>query len=128
MVAHFFEPLVITISGVLWIFDNGQSVLHANLVAESGNDFPGTIEVTKLACAVQRCRAPYDMIVNVCTVLMGANYKGVPALEKVRSKLTAGSVRFLRCDFAGRKGLTNLIGNDVVGFILSGEDRVLSFG
>ena len=54
------------------------------------------------------------MIVNMGFVDMGADDIGVIALGEALGQLTAQTVRVLRCDLAGDKGLSQVIGNHII--------------
>ena len=54
------------------------------------------------------------MIVNVRFVDMGADDIGVIALGEALGQLAAQTVRFLRCDLTGDKGLPQMIGNCII--------------
>ena len=54
------------------------------------------------------------MIVNMGFVDMGADDIGVIAFGEALSQLTAQTVRVLRCDLAGDKGLPQMVGNHII--------------
>ena len=54
------------------------------------------------------------MIVNVSFVDMGADNVGVIAFGEALGQLTAQTVRVLRCDLGGDKGLPQMVGNHIV--------------
>ena len=54
------------------------------------------------------------MIVNMGFVDMGADDIGVIALGEALGQLTAQTVRVLRCDLAGDKGLPQMVGNHII--------------
>ena len=67
------------------------------------------------------------MIVNMGFVDMSANDESVFSFEKTRSEVIANLICFLRCYFAGFEGLTNLVSDNIVLFLLAGEVSVLPF-
>lgn len=54
------------------------------------------------------------MIVNVGFVDMGADNVSVIALGEALGQLTAQTVRFLRCDLAGDKGMPQMVGDHII--------------
>ena len=56
------QPLVVTFAVGLWVFDNGQSVLNANGVAQSTDGFCAAPKVAKLPVTLQVDRTPNDMV------------------------------------------------------------------
>ena len=54
------------------------------------------------------------MIVNMGFVNMGADNVGVIAFGEALGQLTAQTVRVLRCDLAGDKGLPQMVGNHII--------------
>ena len=54
------------------------------------------------------------MIVNVSFVDMGADNVGVIAFGEALGQLTAQTVRFLRCDLSGNKGLPQMVGDHII--------------
>ena len=56
----------------------------------------------------------YNMIVDVVLVYVGTDHKGVIALRQFHSKLAPNLISKLRYDFAGLKGLPEMIGNHVI--------------
>ena len=54
------------------------------------------------------------MIVNMGFVDMGADDIGVIALGEALGQLTAQTVRFLRCDLSGNKGLPQMVGDHII--------------
>ena len=78
---------------------------HGSAAAPKVSEFPGLAECGGV---------PNHMIVNVGFVDMGADDIGVIALGEALGQLTAQTVRFLRCDLAGDKGLPQMVGNHIV--------------
>ena len=62
-------------------------------------------KISEFSGLAERGRAPDHMIVNMGFVDMGADNVGVIALGEPLGQLTAQTVRVLRCDLAGDKGL-----------------------
>ena len=54
------------------------------------------------------------MIVNVSFVDMGADNVGVIAFGEALGQLTAQTVRVLRCDLSGNKGLPQMVGDHII--------------
>mgnify|MGYP000455965320 CR=1 FL=1 len=54
------------------------------------------------------------MIVNMGFVDMGADDIGVIALGEALGQLTAQTVRVLRCDLSGNKGLPQMVGDHII--------------
>lgn len=54
------------------------------------------------------------MIVNMDFVDMGADDIGVIALGEALGQLTAQTVRVLRCDLSGNKGLPQMVGDHII--------------
>ena len=69
------------------------------------------------------------MIMNVVFVDMGADDESMASFGKAFGKFTTNAVRFLRRNFAGNKGLTEMIGDHVVRAARpAGECSILTFG
>lgn len=68
------------------------------------------------------------MIMDMALVRVGADDKGVIALQKALGKFITNSVRFLRRDFAGAEGLSHLIGDNVAVLPAPGQLKILVLG
>ena len=108
------QPLAVALSVGLGILHDGQTVFHADGVAEPPNGAGAVPEVTELPAAVQIYSAPNDMIVDVSFVIVGADDKGVVSLGKAPGKLHPQAVGLLRGDLARLEGLPHLIGQHIV--------------
>ena len=123
------QPFIVGLATALGILYNGLSVFDADGVIEPPHRPPRTEEVPEFSGAVQSGRVPDDMIMNMGFVDMGANDKGVIALGKSASQLTAQAVGLLRGDLAGDKGLPYLVGDHIIGPALSASlGEVLPLG
>ena len=69
----------------------------------------------------------HNVVVNVMTVDVGTDYKSMLAFEKSLGEFVADAVGFLGGYFAGLEGLADLIGDDIVLLLASGEHLVLAF-
>ena len=67
------------------------------------------------------------MVMNMMTVDMGANDESVLAFEKPLGEFVADAIGFLGGYFVGLEGLADLICNDIVLLLASGEHLILAF-
>ena len=91
-----------------------RSVLDADGITQTANSAGATPEIAKLTVTLQRGRVPYNMIVDVRLVDVGADDESVLAFGKAPGQLHAQPVGFFRCDLARHKGLPQVIGNHVI--------------
>ena len=103
------QPLVIALSMGLWIFDNGQSILHTQGIAQSPDGLCAAPKVAEFSVVVQVDRTPNNVIMDMGFVDMGADNESVFALGEPLGKFHAQPVCLLRCDLAGAEGLTDVI-------------------
>ena len=69
------------------------------------------------------------MIMNVVFVDVGADDESVVSVRKPFGKLTADAVCFLRRNFAGDKGLSEMVGDYIIRAACpAGECSILPFG
>ena len=108
------QPLVVTFAVGLWVFDNGQSVLNANGVAQSTDGFCTAPEIAELPVTVQVDRTPNDMIMDMGLINVGANDKGVFALGEPLGKFHAQPVGFLRRDLPRAERLADMVGDHII--------------
>ena len=81
------------------------SILDADGVIEPPRGSAAAPKVSEFPGLAECGGVPNHMIVNVSFVDMGADDIGVIALGEALGQLTAQTVRVLRCDFTGDKGL-----------------------
>ena len=108
------QPLVVTFAVGLWVFDNGQSVLNADGVAQSTDGFCTAPKVAELPVTVQVDRTPNDMIMDMGLVNVGTNGKGVFALGEPFGKFYAQPVGLLRGDLPRAEGLAYMVGDYII--------------
>ena len=84
-------------------------------------------EVAVFPLAVERGGIPDDVIMNVATVDMSADNKCMLAFEKSLSEFVSDAVGFFGGHFAGLERLADLVGNDIVLLLASGEHLILAF-
>src|SRR5699024_6703946 len=108
------QPLVVTFAVGLWVFDNGQSVLNANGVAQSTDGFCAAPEVAKLPVTLQVDRTPNDMIMDMGLVNVGTDDKGVFSLGEPLGKFYTQPVSFLRANLPRAERLANMVGNYII--------------
>lgn len=63
----------------LWIFNDGQSVLNADQVAQLPNCHGAAPEVPEFPGAVKTCGVPVNVIVDMLLVRVSADNKGMVA-------------------------------------------------
>ena len=61
-------------------------------------------------------------------VRVGADDKGVVALQEALGKFITDLIRFLRRDFAGTEGLAHLIGDNIAVLSATGHLKILALG
>ena len=86
---------------LLWIGNDGISVLNTDGIIEPADRSAAAPEVTELPVCVQGSGVPNDMIVDVGFVNMSANDEGVSAFCEAFGQLTSQTICFLRCDLTG---------------------------
>ena len=74
------QPLVVTFAVGSWVFDNGQSVLNADGVAQMPDSFCAAPKITELPVTVQVDRTPNDMIMDMGLVNVGTDDRLSPLL------------------------------------------------
>lgn len=120
-------PATIRTATFLRIVNYRQLMLGTYKVTESSDSFTGTKEISKFTLAVQRGRVPYNMIVNMSFVRMGANDEGVSSLEKASCKIISDLICFLWRNLSWLKGLSYLIGDYIILFFFACKMFVLPF-
>ena len=90
------------------------AVLDADGVVEPPHGSAAAPKVSEFAGLAERGRVPNHMIVNMGFVDMSADDIGVIALGEALGQLTAQTVRVLRCDLAGNKGLPQMVGDHII--------------
>lgn len=102
-------------------------MLRADQVAEFTDGFGAVPEVAEFPLAVERGGIPDDVVVNVATVDMRTDDESMLAFEKSLGEFVADAIGFLGGYFAGLEGLADLICNDIVLLLASGEHLILAF-
>ena len=74
--------------------------------------------------AIQRGRVVNDMVMNMRPVNVGCHNKGVFSLCPAHCRFITDLVRSFRSNFSRLKGLTYLIGNNVI-FLLPARDMLV---
>jgi len=108
------QPLVVALAVALWILHDGVAVLDADGIIKPPNGTTAAPKVSEFAGLAERGRVPNHMIVNMGFVDMGADDIGVIALGEALGQLTAQTVRVLRCDLSGNKGLPQMVGDHII--------------
>ena len=84
-------------------------MLNTDQVTEPSERFARSKEVAKFPCAVQRCGAKNDMVMDVRLVRMRSDNVSMIAFQKTTRKLTADLVGLLRCHLTRNERLPKLI-------------------
>jgi len=121
------QPLVIGYTMRLGSIDDRQLMFRADQVAEFTDGFGAVPKVVEFSPAVKCGRVPDDVVVNVVPVDVCADNKSVLAFEKPLSEFISDAIGFLGGHFAGLEGLADLIGDDIMLLLASGEHLVLAF-
>ena len=108
------QPLVVALAVALRILHDGAAVLDADGIVEPPHGAAAAPKVSEFSGLAERGGVPNHMIVNMGFVNMGADNVGVIALGEALGQLTAQTVRVLRCDLAGDKGLPQMVGNHII--------------
>ena len=108
------QPLVVALAVALRILHDGAAVLDADGIVEPPHGAAATPKVSEFSGLAERGGVPNHMIVNMGFVNMGADNVGVIAFGEALGQLTAQTVRVLRCDLAGDKGLPQMVGNHII--------------
>ena len=82
------------------IADNGQLVLHTDLIAQSGKSFPGTQEVSELVPAIERCGAENNVIVDMSLICVRRHDIRMIAFQKTIRQLASDLVCLLGRNFS----------------------------
>ena len=98
----------------LRILYDGVSVLDADGIIEPPHSAGAAPKVAELPRLIYGGGVPNHMIMDMLFVDMGADDIGVFSLGKPLGKLTAQAVCFFRGNFAGDKGLPQMVGNDII--------------
>ena len=96
------------------IIQYGAAILDADGIVEPPHGAATAPKVSEFAGLAERGGVPNHMIVNVSFVDMGADNVGVIAFGEALGQLTAQTVRFLRCDLSGNKGLPQMVGDHII--------------
>ena len=97
-----------------YILHDGVAVLDADGIVEPPHSSAAVPKVSEFAGLAERGGVPDHMIVNMGFVDMGADDIGVIALGEALGQFTAQTIRFLRCDLTGDKGLPQMVGNHII--------------
>lgn len=108
------QPLVVALAAPLGSLHNGVTVLNADGIAQTVDGAGAAPKVAELAVTLQRGGVPYNMVVDVSLVNVGADDESVLVLGKSPGQLYAQPVGFLRRDLARHKGLPQVVGNHIV--------------
>ena len=108
------QPLVVALAAPLWSLHNGVAVFDADGIAQTVDSAGAAPKVAELAVTLQRGGVPYNMVVDVSLVNVGADDESVLVLGKSPGQLYAQPVGFLRRDLARHKGLPQVVGNHIV--------------
>src|SRR5699024_3222770 len=90
------QPLVVTLATPLGGLHDGVAVLDADGVAQAVDGAGAAPKVAELAVTLQRGGVPYNMVVNVSLVGVGADNESVLAFCETPGQLHTQPVGFLR--------------------------------
>ena len=85
-------------------------------------------EILELSGAVQGNRVEDDVIMNVCSICMCADNKGMLTPSKSHRRFIADLIRFFRCNLSRLEGLADLISQDISFVNSAGNAKILLFG
>ena len=85
-------------------------------------------EILELSGAVQGNRVEDDVIMNVCSICMCADNKGMLTPGKSHRRFIADLIRFFRCNLSRLEGLADLISQDISFVNSAGNAEILLFG
>ena len=108
------QPLVVALAAPLGSLHNGVAILDADGVAQAVDGAGAAPKVSELAVTLQRGGVPYNMVVGVRLVDVGADDESVFAFGKTPGQLYAQAVCFLRRDLARHKGLPQVVRNHII--------------
>ena len=108
------QPLVVALAAPLGGLHDGVAVLDADGVAQAVDGTGAAPKVAELPVTLQRGGVPYNMVVDVSLVDVGADDESVPALGEAPGQLHAQPVGFLRRDLARNEGLPQVVGDHIV--------------
>lgn len=108
------QPLVVALAVALRILHDGVAVLDADGIVEPPHGAAAAPKVSEFPGLAECGGVPDHMIVNMGFVDMGADDIGVIALGEALGQLTAQTVRVLRCDLSGNKGLPQMVGDHII--------------
>ena len=108
------QPLVVGLALGFWVLHNGQAVFNAQGITQPPHGASAAPKVAELAGAVQRGGVPNDVIMDVRTIYVGADDKGMIVLGKASGKLHADAVGLLRRDLSRHKRLPDMVGDHIV--------------
>lgn len=101
-------------------------MLRADQIAELADGFGAVPEVAEFSPAVKCGRVPDDVIMNVMPIDVCANNESMLAFEKSLGEFISDAVGFLGGHFARLEGLADLVGNNIMLLLASGEHLVLT--
>ena len=124
------QPLPVVMEGALagqlGILNDRQLMLDAHTVREPPERPPGTEKISIFPGAIQGSGIVIDVVVDVLTVCVGGNEKGVVALRPAHGRFIAHPVCLLRGDLSRGKGLADLIAEHIrVPFLLPARDGLV---
>ena len=108
------QPLVVALAVALRILHDRVTVLNADGVVEPPHGEAAAPKVSEFPSLTERGGVPNHMIMDMGFVDMGADNVGVIAFGEALGQLTAQTVRFLRCDLSGNKGLPQMVGDHII--------------
>lgn len=108
------QPLVVALAAPLGCLYNGVAVLDADGVAQTVDGAGAAPKVAELAVTLQRSGVPYNMVVDVRFVDVGADDESVLAFCETPGQLHTQPVGFLRRDLARNKGLPQVVRNHII--------------
>ncbi len=103
-------------------------MFQTNQIAQPLYRKPGQQKIPEFPGAVQRSRVVNDVIMNVFSVGMGRNDKGILAFCKPHGKLITDLVGFFGGDLSGFERLPNLVGDHITFLPAPGHQFILAFG
>lgn len=103
-------------------------MLNADSIRKQPDCLAASFEVPELSCAVKIGRVPDYVVVDMPSVSVGADYKSVVSFQKALGKLIAYFICLFGRNLSRLKGLTDLVGNNIVLLLSACDVIIVTFG
>jgi hypothetical protein len=120
--AEYMRPVVFPLTWFRFLND-GQTVLRAEDVTASSQSESGVMKIPKLPPAVQRRTVPYDMVVYMGFIGMGADEKSVFPLGEPHRELIPDTVSIFRRNLSGLETLPDMVSDDISFSLIPPRER-----